>query len=470
MPDSDSLLSSWLDRRLTGDEVARLSTRLARDPRLADELADMADLVQALAALNPQAPPVGGRSRRSRTLALAAAAAALAVAGVVGWWWRPTPAPPTMADAPPPPVSIVGSRPAPGGLPRPPRSQDERAQASLDRLLRRHPIARRTYADTTLRDIAEECLGRLQQKHGFQGTIDFSAAGPRAETPLSFSKPAGSLRGLLLHASALAGCTLAVNPNSLSFIPIAGSPTRSLTQHITAAPEAHESVRNFCATGTLPPTWGLPPSEFQATPQPDGSLELTATEWRLAQLEQVIEAMDAPLLSVEVMVCALPSAEVLDYFGLQNFATLPPTEATVPSPPSVPASRGFPALAVGSVLTESQWKEVRPGLLADPASLLAEFSIPALSGQWTDLGDRAPDVLRWDNQSLGLKGVLGADELTFDLKIGSRLIGEDPDTKPRLTTSITVWMGFYLLLGYTESAATPGSPPRGLVIRVEPLD
>lgn len=470
MSDTHSLLSIWLDCRLTRDEISQLSSSLARDPKLADELAEMAGIVQTLTAISPQGAPGIVRSHRSRPMAFRAAAAGLAVAGIVGLCWRPAAAPPTMADAPPPPVSIVGSHPGPSGLPRPPRSQDERAQAALDRLLRRHPIARRSYADTTLREIAEECRGRLQQKHAFQGTVDLGAAGTRAETPLTFSKPAGSLRGLLLHASALAGCTLAVNPNSVSFVPITGSPTKRLTKHITAAPEAHESVRNFSATGTLPPAWGLPPSEFRATPQPNGSLQLTATEWRLAQLEQVIEAMDAPLLSVDVLVFALPSAEALEKFGLQNFAALAPTEATVPSPPQLQEITGFPSLAVGSVLTESQWDQVRLGLLADPNSVLAEFSVPALSGQWTDIGNGAPDALRWDTQSLGLKGVLGRDEFTFDLEIGSRLLGADPATKPAGITSITVWMGFYLLLGYTETAAAPGSQPRGLVLRVQPLD
>lgn len=470
MSDTHSLLSIWLDRRLTRDEISQLSSRLARDSVLADELAEMAGIVQTLTAISHQGAPDIVRSHCSRRMALTAAAVSLAVACIVGMWWRPTAEPPTIADAPPPPVSIVGSRPTPGGLPRPPRSMDERAQATLDRFLRRHAIARRSYIETNLREIAEECLSRLQQKHEFQGSLDFSMAGSLTEIPLTFIKPAGSLRGLLLHASALAGCTLVVNPNSLSFVPLPGSPTKTLTKRITAAAEAHESTRNFCATGTLPPTWGLTPAEFRAIPQPDGSLELTATEWRLAQLKQVIEAMDAPLLTVEVQVFALPSPEDLEYFGLQNFAGLTPTEATAPSPLHSKAIGGFPTLAVGSVLTESQWERVRPEFLAAPDSLLAEFSVPVLSGQWTDIGDRAPHVLRWDTQSLGLKGALSADELTFDLEIGGRFLGTDSTTKPAGTTSITVWMGFYLLLGYTDSAAAPGSRPRGLVLRVQPLD
>jgi hypothetical protein len=335
MPDSNSLLSSWLDRRLTGDEVAQLSTRLARDPGLADEMVEMTELVLAL--------------------------------------------------------------------------------------------------------------------------------------------------------SALAGCTLAVIPNPLSFIPIKGSPTKPLTQRITAAPEAHESVRNFCATGTLPPAWGLPDSEFHATPQPDGSLELTATEWRLAQLEQVIEAMDAPLLTVEVMVFSLPPAEVLEKHGLRNFGAIGTAEAealasepdigesteeaTAPSPP--PSSQikgGFPIVAAGTVSSESQWSSLRPAFLESPDSVLTEFSVAVIPDQWTDLGERAPDVLRWDTQSLGLKAVLDADDYTLQLSIGSRPLNADPATKPAGTTSISVWMGHYLLLGYTESAATPGSPPRGLMLRVQPLD
>lgn len=470
MSETRSLLASWLDRRLTRDEISQLSSRLARDPELADELAEMAGIVQALTTLRPLGARGIVRSHRSRPMAFTVAAAAVAVAGIVGLWWRPIEEPPTMADAPPPPLAIVGSRPASSGLPRPPRNVDERAQATLDRLLRRHTIGRRSYTKTNLREIAEECLGRLQQKHEFQGSLDFSAAGSLTETPLTFIKPAGSLRGLLLQASALAGCSLAINPNSISFVPLTGSPTKTLTKRITAAPEAHESTRNFCATGTLPPTWGLVPAEFRTIPQSDGSLEIIATEWRLAQLDQVMEAMDAVLLTVEAQVFALPSAEVLEYFGLQNLARLTPTEATAPSPLQSKAISGLPMLAVGSILTESQWDRVRPGFLATPDSLLAEFSVPVLSGRWTDIGDRAPDVLRWDTQSLGLNVALGADELTFDIEIGSRFLGADSTTKPAGTTSITVWMGYYLLLGYTDSAADPGARPRGLVLRVQPLD
>lgn len=469
MPDSDSLVSGWLERRLTADETARLSTHLARDPELADELAEMAALVQALDASKPHAPPVVVRSRRFRTAALAAAAAAVAAAGTVGLWWRPA-LPPAISEPPPPPVSVVGSRSEPGGLPRPPRSAEERAQASLDRFLRRHAIAGRSWTETSLREIAEECLGRLRRKHDFDGTMDFSAAGARAERPLTFSKPAGSLHGLLQNAAALAGCRLVVNPHSVSFVPIPASPAKRLNKRLAAAPEAPESVRNFCVTGSLPPTWGLPASEFHAIPRPDGSLEVTATEWGLAQLEQVIDAMDAPLLTVDVMVCALPPAETLESLGMQNFVALDPAEAAAPSTPPSPEKRVPDSLVVGSVLTEAQWDQLRPGLLAAPESVLAEFSVPVLSGQWTDLGDHAPDLLRGDTQSLGLAAVLGVDESILDLKIGNRFPGAGPAIKARSSTSITVWAGFNLLLRYTDATAPAESRNRGLVIRVHPLE
>jgi len=466
MSNSHPHLHDWLDRPLDDEQVASLSAHLALDPALADEMAERVWLDQALKSILPVVMPRRSAARQPVRKILFAAAACVLIGVIVWRSSKPTTAlPPEPSSA----ISIFESQPPRGALPRPPRSQDERSRAALGRLLRQQSTGHRSFAGTTLREIADECLGRLQQRAGFVGVFDLRQAGSRTELPLTFTKPAGSLRGLLLHAAALAGCDVILGPNSVSFVPLTGSEITAMTKRFSADPHLSHATREFWSTGVLPPSWGLPHADFQVTVHAGNYVTATATEWHLAQLERVLMALDAPTLEVDFSVFTLPPVEVLEGIGmpLQTPAVAPDGQGP---PAAMLGTERFPMIIGGAVLTEAQWERARPTFVSSPQSTLVDINISVVSERQTDLGEQAPDVLRWNHETLGLRVSLSPDGFVFDLNLGGMEIGANPASAPPSGTALSVWPDMTVLLPYLDPVAPPETRRRVIAIRVHPLD
>ena len=457
MKSPDLLLPNWFDRRLTSAEVAALSHRLADDPATADTMAELALLDEALDRL----ASVRGSSGKKRIQWLRPVAillgAACLVFGLFHFFQPTRDAVSTQATQAAPKVTPIGISDL-RGAPPVPRTDADRATAALDRRLSRQFLGRNAFQGTSLRQIAADWQAKWTAEATGAPEFRLNALGSAADEPLAFTKPAGSLRGLLRHAAALAGARIEVRANSVDFEPIEASGTTPETRFFEGDPAffegdpANASVLSaFFSAGAMSASWGLNLADFR-TSASGGRVSVIATAWNLARLDEILHALAEPAPTFIVQA---------------TFFEIPDEKAIAAWDPSMPARFGdrLSGYAPAIVCSAEEWEKQ----VAEAKGSLSAVRKTVLNGddrQRLDIGNASETGSEGGSAVVGMWPELSADGLSIDLRFANVPPGSPPDYRPGLATTMTVGSNMTIFGPYHDASAPPSARRHALAVTV----